>query len=277
MCLGEQVVELDLPFHIVVNTADGEERKGFVKARRIYDGCTETTVTRRKAEAGGEVRLEPMQAQIILGGDDIKAGMTAWEMPQIGLNVGAGGGITGFMGDIFQNIGPTVHLAQEYSLASLTGVSELHQYLKAGIGLMLDAQPAVPFLRPAVGPDVGAWVEDELSLVAEADIGILKRWYANAFFFEVGIGASVSYYLLKERPGYEDFDITLIGAGGHALLGIGFQLAPRWMLRFQGGVRAGVIIPSITDDYDQDVTALTTYAMEAQVGPMANLGLLYTF
>ena len=106
-----------------------------MKARKIFDGCTETTVTRKKAEKGKKVRLEPLQAQIILGGKGVKRGMTAREMPQIGLNIGLGAAMTPFIGS-FDNHGGSFMLMQEQSLANALNSSELHQYARVMFGVV---------------------------------------------------------------------------------------------------------------------------------------------
>ena len=51
-CLARDVVDLDLPFNVIFNGPKGEEHAGFVKARKIYDGCTETPSLKEKAAKG---------------------------------------------------------------------------------------------------------------------------------------------------------------------------------------------------------------------------------
>lgn len=199
-CLGRDTVSLDQPF--LVLKAGTDERVGFVKARRIYDGCVAAT------DQVEGLELRPMEAQNILGGSSIRAGNTMRELPSIGLAVGGHAGVAPLRNEA---IAPTGGVRVEQNLARVTGISELH---------------AVALGRFAVS------TQETYGSRAQVDIGLLKRWYlAGPLFFELAGMLTVTLW-----P-FDDDDETLetfgvIGAGG-----LGLQVSPRWTVRAAGGGR----------------------------------------
>ena len=275
-CLNKKVTELDLPYFIVINTPEGEKEMGFAKTRKFYDGCTETP-TLAKAKAKGEkVEMLPAEAQIILGAP--QPGYTLSEMPSVGLNVGGGGGITGSFD--FAHA-PVVSILGEFNLAKYTGVSELHAFgrLNIGFGLKDGFFGVTDKINTIIANNStglsGILSNDaDFNLLAGLDLGILKRFYAHAFFFEAGAAISTTAYLLQTAPGFEDWTAMIIGIAGLPHVGVGFQLSPRLMMRFMVGFKAGVsylLLQNSLFDYSAFLT--DTAAME--LGVVGGFHILY--
>lgn len=206
-CLGEDVVSLDQPFHVIEPGTD--RRLGFVKARSIHDGCRRTKAHETKEANGEEVRLEPMRAKNILGGPRIVAGANLREMPSIGLAFGVHGGVAPLGGELVQ---PMAGLRVEQSLARLLGISELH---------------ASTAIRYAMVP------ADIQASRLQVDLGLVKRFYLMGPLF-FGIGA---YGTMTSQIG-EDFVLEAVGGAGSGSLGL--QVSPRWTARVTGGGRAAI-------------------------------------
>ena len=241
-CLSRDIVDLDTPFYVVVNTPEGEKRTGFVKARRIFDGCTETPSQAAARSEGKQIENKPMEAEIILGGGSIKPGHTTWEMPSIGLNIGLFGGITGTIG-FFEsgNLGPGGGLTVEWNLAPYIGISEFHTFMDFSMLGIQDAAPIRRFFISSMGQSWDSIIPTDLDvlLAMQASLGALKRFYlAGPLFMEASLAFSFSAYSLDEfeLPGGDKIKPGVIGLGGMGLVGIGFQIAPRWLLRLRAFV-----------------------------------------
>ncbi len=267
-CLGRDTTELDTPFHIVFKGPQGEQRTGFVKARRIFDGCTETPSMREEMKKGKKYEVKPFEAQIIIGGSDIKPGHTFWEMPSIGLNIGGYAGISGTVGFFDGNIGPGGGLAVEFNLAPYIGVSELHVFLN---GTFLANTDDEAILKAFEGSGISA---ESSPFGIQVDLGVLKRFYfAGPLFADVGAALAYSTYSVTV-PGAVDEESAGLGAiGAAAHGGIGYQLSPRLLMRFNVGFRFGIAWASATDRYGDEITLNTDPA--AELGPFARLTFLY--
>ena len=192
VCLGGDQVYKDMPFVVFSETTDGKKkRKGFVKIRKIADGCEMTTELRDREKAGEEIELGPSTTQIILGRAKLQPAMKAERLPDMGLNVGLSLGL----GSDSQFFGFSGHLVAEQNLARWTGVSELHAVLRAGAVL------------------AG-------STLVTADLGVRKRGYLGPLFLEAG--AFFSYA--------NDVNYGINYYGGRGELGIGGQISPRVLL-----------------------------------------------
>ncbi len=276
-CLGKDTAELDTPFNVIVKTPKGEVRTGFVKARRIYDGCTLTPSMKTGMKQGHKYELKPMESEIILGGSNVKAGHTMWELPSIGLNVGGFGGINGSVGFFSHgNIGPGGGLALEFNLAPFIGISELHIFEHTTImgvlddSLIVDAFNAGGETSPIYRKVTGA------TLAIHTELGLLKRFYlAGPFFAELGASFTFSAYFLETVEVPEEESYGLMGIGGTVLTGLGFQLTPRLIMKLNMGYFfAGTLVTAETgEDETQDYS--DTVDAGAEHGPVAKLVFLY--
>ena len=283
VCLGLDTVRMDTPFHIVVSTDDGEKRMGFVKARVVRDGCFATTAIQARRARGGKVDLGPLDAEIILGSGDIQQGMTAWEMATLGLNVGFHGGFSSLVG---AEMGTMFGIPVEYNLGRYLNSSELHAFMDVNIGLTGDAtslQNLFVDAYPSFGivQDVDAFPEQALAVMGT--VGLFKRWYSHALFFDFGAGVAASYYLIDryENDWGEATEMSVRGLGAAVIAGLGIQLAPRWMLRAHGGYRASIHIPVLTfidsDGNEEDADPESSFTAPTEHGPTLDVGILYTF
>ncbi|MFM2163487.1 MAG: hypothetical protein RLZZ383_2999 [Pseudomonadota bacterium] len=192
VCLGGDQVYKDMPFVVYSETTDGQKkRKGFIKVRKIADGCEMTTELREREQAGETIDLGPSTTQIVLGRAKLQPAMKAERLPDMGLNVGLSLGL----GSDSQFFGFSGHLVAEQNLARWTGVSELHAVLRAGAVL------------------AG-------STLVTADLGIRKRGYLGPLFLEAG--AFFSYA--------NDVNYGINYYGGRGEVGIGGQISPRVLL-----------------------------------------------
>jgi hypothetical protein len=192
VCLGGDQVYKDMPFVVFSETTDGKKkRKGFVKIRKVADGCEMTTALKEQQAAGATLELGPSETQIILGRAKLQPAMKAERLPDMGLNVGASlglgsdGGYFGFSG----------HLVAEQNLARWTNVSELHAVVRAGVVV-------------------------SGSILAAADLGVRKRGYLGPMFLEAG-----AFFSYARDVAYEENYF-----GGRAEVGIGGQVSPRVLL-----------------------------------------------
>jgi len=223
-CLGKEIVELDTPFHVLMPTEEGVKKVGFVKARELYDGCTLTPRLEEAQKKGEKVELRPSEAQDIIGSGKIQAGMTMWEMPSVGLNVGAGVATMPFD---WPDLGPGFQIAVEYNLARHIGISEFHvaSHLKFGV-------------YPTTGQQ---FFRNKRAPVFQGEWGFIKRWYVRRVFFDLGIFFAHSQALQKviTSSGEEEFEWKPYAIGGTGQLSLGVQLSPRWIWRLTGGGRIG--------------------------------------
>jgi hypothetical protein len=290
VCLGRDTVELDMPFYVIRNSPLGDVREGFVKARRMYDGCT---LTPSQAEAKGKGQSftnKPMEAQIILGRFSIKPGMTLQEMPSIGLNFGAFGGITSSIGFFNGNLGPGGGMTVEFDLGPYIGLSEFYTFTDFSIIGVLDAEQVRLAFVKMMGQDWDTIVTQDLdaSLAIQANLGALKRVYiAGPLFAEAALAFAFSFYSVgKFEHGGDEISLGVFGLGAMVLGGVGFQLAPRWMLRFSGGYRYLISIPtiSVNDESCEDAgysncdpESVGVGPDTAEHGPVARLSVLFTW
>ena len=232
-CLGRDSVELDTPFHVLKRTADGVERVGFVKARELYDGCDDTPMVRQRAkEQGRELMIRPSLAQDILGTTDIMAGMTAHEMPSIGLNVGV---TTGFSMLVNRALGGHVGVLAEYDLARHINVSEF--YVTLGVWATLaNPGPVNDKIKSALGVASGS---SKVATAIGGDAGVLKRFFVvGPLFFDIGAGFAWDAYAVAAS----DKGKLVMGSVGVNIKGaIGFQVDPRILLRLVPGFHYGYV------------------------------------
>ena len=247
-CLGRDAVELDTPFYVLKPTATGTERAGFVKARQIYDGCSMTSELKAKEARGEKFVQLPLVAQNILGRKEIQPGMTAWEMPSVGLNFGGGFatspyGAAGNLGGTLAKYGfvPAAAIVVEYDLARHTGVSEL----------WIATEWRFTVINALGGGDTKYFG-------IQADFGLFKRWYLmGPLFADLGAAASLSY--APQINGKYPYAV-----GGLGKLGLGLQLAGRWLARVNAGFR-----------YAYNVVTQT--AFDAEAGALLGLDVLYSY
>jgi hypothetical protein len=278
-CLGRDTVELDLPFIVMFNSDGKEVRKGFVKARKIYDGCVETLELKQAAANGQKVDLKPMESQIILGGKKVKPGYTMWEMPSIGLNFGGalgfGQSMAGFGSGSFR-MWPTLNILLEQSIAAKAKVSELHTWQTvrlsyvAGEDFVKGFNSSLEASMPAIS---GSLPSNSHVFVLQIDAGVVKRWYSRFFFFGLGAGINFSYNIsMADIMG--DYMPTAMGVGANGLVELGFQLTPRFILDFKLGYRFEAALSMLLQDGEivGDVSYMGIYH-----GPSASINLLYNF
>jgi hypothetical protein len=229
-CLGKDSVELDTPFWVLKPVEGGTENVGFVKARELYDGCFLTNELKAKQDKGEKIELRPIEAQNILGGSDIMAGMTAWEMPAIGLNFGVGFATSPyatqntFTDTIAHSFTPAGALVVEYNLARHIGISEFWvgttwRFTKAGADFLGDR--AIDNAKKLAS-----------FFALQIDFNVFKRWYfGGPMFADVGGGITVSEPFGGVGAYYP------YAAGGIAKLGLGVQPHGRVLLRLNAGFR----------------------------------------
>ena len=275
-CLSGDVGELDMPMYVLKRTPDGVERVGFVKCRQYFDGCVLTPDMEERKKKGGTVRLEPSWAQDILGSGNIKEGMTVWEMPSVGLNLGLGGGISQIAGG---GIAPTGQLTAEYNLARHIGISELHAsvHLRGTFYMSGAADKLGDRFLDAYGFKPG----DNPGVAEQAEVGLTKRWYMDSpLFFDLGLYAASSYYHFASVSilGHP-YDMSLQTAGAAAKAGFGFQLAPRWLLRLLFGYRYAVPMVEVKDSQGRELVPFNGANLDdfgAEQGIVGTLDLMYT-
>lgn len=275
-CLGRDTVELDLPFIVMVNAGGKEVRKGFVKARKIYDGCDETPeILEQAAKTKKKPVIKPMEAQIILGGSDVKAGHTMWEMPSIGLNVGGGLSFSQAMGGVGSGTfkmwaAPAVNA--EFNLAPYTGISEFHVWGSLKFSGFEDAYLNDKFDDLVDKYNAGSVDSGDVTFMFQFDAGVLKRWYSRFFIFGLMGGINIGYYASLASLG--DYSVGAVGFGLNGQIELGFQLAPRFILDFRFGYKfeAGWAMLSKDADAVGDPKYIGVFH-----GPIATLNLAYNF
>lgn len=213
-CLGKDTVGLDQPF--IVFEPGTEREVGFVKARHIYDGCTQVDGMSEEAQ------LRPMEAENILGGGSIAPGMNLRELPSLGLAVGFGGGVAPRAG----LDSPAFGIRLEQSLAGATGVSELHVAAQGQFAVGMD------------GRQSGFHV----------DLGLLKRWYLLGPVFGELSGYLTGSLWDGERDRSEDFEVRLENIGVTGVVGLGVHFSPTVTGRLLGGYRAAAGIGELPDE-----------------------------
>jgi hypothetical protein len=266
ICLGKDILELDQPFYVYKLDAAGKEQEvGFGKVRAAYDGCAMTDALQARSDAGKPAVLQPARVQNILGRGAIQAGMTAREMPSVGLNFGAG---IGFTTDAAAETVPRVDVMVEYNLARHIGISELHAAMHAGY--LLASTEALTTL----GQQVTGWsgYSAASGTAVQGELGLIKRWYGGALSFELGAFAAVSYYQLAESLGVE---VGATGYGFAGKVGLGMQLSPRMAVRANAGYRSTAISPTLKVNGTEVATDPNYVGTED--GVLAGVSVLFTY
>ncbi|MEC9071829.1 MAG: hypothetical protein VX938_05590, partial [Myxococcota bacterium] len=248
ICLSRWEVTLDTPFNVVVNMEGRKTQKGFVKARTLRDGCV-AAIAQKKRRGGERANDGPLDAQVILGGDDVMAGMTAWEMPSMHVNFGVGLGI---VPGLDKDTGPALALMQEYNFGRLIGISELHEFMTLRLGVM-PAEKVYAKYAEAYPISWGQYQPGELAdnvLMVRGSLGALKRWYNGPVFAELGAGLVVSYYLIDsyELEDETAVELGMVGLSATGLAGLGLQLSPRVIVKASGGLHYGMARPVLQVD-----------------------------
>jgi hypothetical protein len=248
-CLGKDVLELDQPFHIIYNGPNGEVRAGWMKARRMWDGCYADSVATKGVKGKKKIILRESEYQIILGGHRVKAGMIAWEMPSIGLDIGGFGGMTGTAGFYEGNVGFGGGMSAAFNLAPFIGISELYIFSNNMFAATVKPQAVRDIFEKAFEPEIpniSSYWKDQAALFAfQTDLGVLKRQFiAGPLFAEAAIAFSLSVYNLALDV--DDVSASLSGYGIALTGGVGWQLAPRWTTRINIGYRVLALRASVT-------------------------------
>ncbi|MBL6975773.1 MAG: hypothetical protein ISR64_08595 [Deltaproteobacteria bacterium] len=284
-CLGKDTVELDMPFHVVFQAGDKQKKKGFVKARKIHDGCTMTPSMEAAAAKGKKYKIHPMEAQIILGGKKVRKGVTMWEMPTNYLNIGGGAGITGTANGIGVGAGnfrfwPVGELFAEQNIARKIGISEFYtteflrfSYIPESSAGTFNTNFENSFAGSNMTYD-GSW------FMMQADFGILKRWFLGPFFLGLGADLAVSIYIGMTDPAgglasASDYTPMVLGVGALGQLDLGFQLTPRFLLALRLGYRVEYGLPFLIKDGENYGGSYTE--MGVGHGPNGALNLIYSF
>ena len=269
-CLGSDVLELDQPFHLVkVNEAGQRVDVGWGKVRSIHDGCVLTDAMQSRSPGRSTFDLQPARIETIIGRGDVRAGMSAIEMPSTGLNLGIQGGTTSAPGG---SSAVGVGLVGEYDLARHTGASEL--YVFAHVGIVVPGSDArAEVIRQAGNVDTSGGSGGIFG--AQGELGLLKRVYFGRPFFDFGAGLAGAWYNL---PSVSNMDLNIVGYGAVVKAGLGMQVSPRAMLRVLGTGRflalTSVLKDSSSSSSSSGETSTGSLDAESGVGVMA--GFLYT-
>ncbi len=176
---------------------------------------------------------QSLSLQPIIGQRDFELGDQLIEYPQTGIQfeILAGTASFGFESQAQSLFNPQVGLRLEYSLASLSGVSELYALGTGSAGLPLGVGGLTDRDRAGVNADA-------LALPFSAEVGLIKRWYVRQWLLEAGLqGGLIGGALLNSG---EEGTPTQLGFGATALLGTGWQFNPDFMIGLQGGWRVSV-------------------------------------
>lgn len=234
-CLGRDVLELDQPFHLVKLDEAGERVDvGWGKVRSIYDGCTLTEAMQARAGGRNDFELRPSRLETIIGRGDVRAGMTAVEMPSLGVGVGLQGGTT------VDPVGASavrVDVVGEYDLARHVGVSELHAF--AHIGLMIIDASSHRELYNRLGDGAAASTDSAMAGL-QGEVGLLKRVTFGRPFLDLGAGFGGE---ASRGSGPQGDDLLVVGFGPVAKAGLGFQVSPRLAFRALATGRVSLLSP----------------------------------
>jgi hypothetical protein len=232
-CLGRDVLELDQPFHVVkLNEAGERIDVGWGKVRSIHDGCTLTDAMQARAGGRGEFDLRPARLETIIGRGDVRAGMTAIEMPSLGVGVGLQGGTT------VDPIGASavrVDVVGEYDLARHVGVSELHAFAHVGVTIVDASTHREVLARLGQNTDGSSGM-----IGLQGEFGLLRRLTFGRPFVDLGAGFGGE---VTRASGTNGEDLLVTGFGGVAKAGLGFQVSPRFALRLLGSARYSFLSP----------------------------------
>jgi hypothetical protein len=237
-CLNSLVSQLDRPYYIVINTDEGEKKKGFAKTRKVFDGCVETPRLAKKMAAGEEVEVRPAEAQVILGNP--KAGYTLMEMPSSGKNMVYG--VQSMPGPSFTHgVGAVWGMEQNLALSKRrVPVSELYVFTRTGFGVGPKNWGGDSRGVPEVLDYMTMGLIESLPVtpMITGEGGILKRFYAHAFLVDVGVAGGMALYGVA--PKVEEVKVGVVGFYFSPQVGLGVQLSPGALLRFNFGYRIGM-------------------------------------
>jgi len=266
-CLGADVLELDQAFHLVkVDEAGERVDVGWGKVRSIHDGCVLTDGMQSRAPGKTAFDLQPARIETIIGRGDVRAGMTALEMPSTGLNLGMQAGTAA---DPAGAQAIRVDVVGEYDLARHTGASELYAF--GHLGLVLpDAST-----RTNIANQLGRGVDTGTTIAGvQGELGLLKRTYFGRPFVDYGGAFTGSAYSLPSM-GYED--ILVYGYGVAAKLGVGLQVSPRFAVRALATARAAFLSTvSKSSGSSSNSTETSAGGLDSEVGAGVQFGFLYT-
>ena len=203
-----------------------------------------SSLQERETTSGRPADLRPSSAQMLLGTDAIRPGMTLWQMPSVGLNFVTAMGVapsivTGLdnlvdidvpLANFFQ---PTLTLGGEYNFGRYMGASETWLAFNVELGADLGYQNTTTFYGapPVDRPD--------LSFAVRPEVGVLKRFFTGGNFF-AELGAYIHYSISVPLGARDGFTYGLpMTAGGRLELGIGWQLTPTAQFRIDIGGRGG--------------------------------------
>ena len=258
-CLGRDVLELDQPFHVVkLNEAGDRVDVGWGKVRSIYDGCTLTDAMQARAGGRGEFELRPARLETIIGRGDVRAGMTAIEMPSLGVGVGLQGGTTV---DPMGASAVRIDLVGEYDLARHVGVSELHAFAHFGVTIVDEATHRDVLAHLGQSADNAAGM-----LGIQGEIGLLRRITFGRPFLDLGAGLG-GEATRGSAAGRED--LLVAGFGGVAKAGLGFQVSPRLSLRALATARYSFLSPLFVSSSSNASSSSST---ERDAGTLPNAG-----
>jgi len=273
-CLGRDVLELDQPFFLVKMNERGErEDVGWGKVRSIHDGCVATDAMQARAGEGATLDLKPSRIETIIGRGDVKAGMTALEMPSLGLNFGVQGGAAPAPGG---DLAPRIDLMFEGDLARSMGTSEL--YAIGHVGLVLPGDAARKALVEGALGGAGSSSSSGI-LGVQGEIGLMKRTYFGRPFLDIGGALAGSSYYVADATSSQD--LVVYGGGVAGKVGLGFQASPRLALRVLAQARYLGLVGALRDGSSSSSgssgsSETPVGSLDAESGVGVSLGFLYT-
>lgn len=215
----------------------------------------------RLREIQHQDQRESFVLQTILAERDFELGDQLLEYPQRGIQFDLLAGVASFgFEDQAQTLTPQGGLRLNYSLAALSGISELYASLSATtalpVSLQLSSESQTAYALPYTG-----------------EVGLLKRWYLRQWIFEAGIQGGVIGGVLFNTA--EDGLPSMLSLGASAFVGTGWQITPDLMLGLQGGWRLSAA-EKWRVETDFGLTPLEIPALIAQ-GPLLQVYGQYLF
>jgi hypothetical protein len=266
------VLELDQPFYLVkINERGEREDVGWGKVRDIHDGCVATDAMQARAGEGAQFDLKPARMQTIIGRGDVKAGMTALEMPTLGLNFGLQAGTTSSPGG---GSATRIDLMLEGDLARYVGTSELYAFAHFGLALPGDdARKAVftQIQRVDASPSNGM-------VGVQGEFGLMKRSYFGRPFLDIGGAITAASYYASNATAVDE-DLVVYGGGVAGKVGLGFQASPRLALRLLAQARytfLGANLRSGSSSSSSSANEVSVGNPDPEAGVGVTLGFLYT-
>jgi hypothetical protein len=269
-CLGRDVLELDQPFYMVkVNERGDREDVGWGKVRDIHDGCVATDAMEARAGEGAQFDLKPARIETIIGRGDVKAGMTALEMPTLGLNFGLQGGTTAAPGG---TSAVRVDLMLEADVARYSGISELYAFAHLGLAVPDDEARKTVLQQIELldtAPSNGM-------VGVQGDFGLMKRTYFGRPFLDLGGAFTFGSYYASKATDWQD--LVVYGGGVAGKVGLGFQASPRVALRLLAQGRYAVLGAALRSGSSS--SSSSSSSNEVSVGspdPEAGVGVTFGF